>query len=131
MVEEGDVVEICAVIGGAQLERDVVVMIETTPITATGIITDPSVLKLYLCLLLSFSEPADYAGGVFNLTFQQPSTRECLNISIAADNIFEDDESFSVAVVSDDPAIEPGSPTNIIIIILDETGKSSFRYLLS
>ena len=30
-------VEVCAVIGGAELERDVIVMLETTQLTATGV----------------------------------------------------------------------------------------------
>ena len=36
VVEQTGTVEVCAVIGGAELERDVIVMLETTPLTATG-----------------------------------------------------------------------------------------------
>ena len=128
VLEEAGEVEICAVIGGGvTLDRDVMATIETTPLTATGNIAS-FVLYQSVSTVVSYSEPADYGGGVFNLTFVQPWIRECVNISIFLDNIFEEDESFEVAVFSDDPAIEPGSPTTVNVTIIDESGKSDNKW---
>ena len=75
------------------------------------------------------TDPDDYSGGVFNLTFERNTTRACVNITIAVDNIFEDDEVFGVSVFSDDSAIQPGSATNVAVTILDEARESKKNIL--
>ena len=77
--------------------------------------------------LNSDTDPADYAGGVFPLFFESPNTRQCANISIVVDAIFEADESFLVIVSTDDPAIQPSLITTAPVIIVDETGEYSFK----
>ena len=75
------------------------------------------------------TDPDDYSGGVFNLTFGRNTNRTCADITIAVDDIFEDDEVFGVSVFSDDSAIQPGSATNVSVIILDEARESKKNFL--
>lgn len=70
---------------------------------------------------MSFSDPDDYAGGVFDITFESPNTTVCFSINITTDDIFEDDEAFLIELFSDDPAT--GSSLAIVpVAIYDLSG---------
>lgn len=79
---------------------------------------------------MSSSDPEDYGGGVFPITFDSPNNQQCLSISITSnDNIFEEDEVFLVSLSSDDSAIQPGIDEAAVLIV-DNSGELVFKHTL-
>lgn len=124
--------EVCAVINLVTLERDVTARIRTfptDPVTALGIsskhILSERFIHMYSCYvryyLYASSDPDDYAGGVFDITFESPNTTVCFSINITTDDIFEDDEAFFIQLFSDDPATGLSSAI-VPVAILDQSG---------
>ena len=67
----------------------------------------------------------DYQAMELNLTFVPDlvtSRTECVNISISADEVVEDSESFDVLIVSSDPVVFSVNETTVAI--LDDSSKS-------
>ena len=124
VLETEGMVQVCAVIENATLERDVLAVIRTIQSTASGKYNIPmeTVYIICNCVLCCFTDPDDYSGGMFSIIFQSPNTTACIYIDIEKDDIFEEDEVFFVSLIDADPATVPGSITTATITILDETG---------
>ena len=118
----------CAFINLAQLERDVMATITTSPLDpfpASGMSSIHSAF-IFNYVTISCLDPADYIGGVFDITFERPNVTQCISIPIISDNIFEEDELFRVSVSSDDRALVDGLFTSAPVIIIDNTRELVF-----
>ena len=107
--ENNNEVEVCAVIISGQIARDISVMFTTE---------DDSAMS-----------PQDYTAQSTGLTFSEPSTRACVDIDIADDDIFELDETFFGRLTSSDSAvnIDPGRQQTTVQINDED---STLQYLL-
>ena len=107
-VIEGDgvLVEVCARVRDGELEREAEVILQTVEGSAVSQGIEP-----------------DYQALTARLTFTSTITKICRNITIINDVFYEDQESFSVRLTTEDPdvAVDPDTGT---ITILDRDGKS-------
>jgi len=104
---------------------DVVVHVMWDDITATG-------LNNSTCL--ESNSMSDYLYGVYSVTFPANMIMQLLDITICDDNVLEEDESFSLVIVStsNPDNVTNGSPDNVTIIIMDNDRKCLlllFHYL--
>ena len=124
--EDGGSVEICIAIQPDQLEREVVVTLQTVDDTATGTymyVTKSQQSFLWNKMYSSFmsSESQDYTAVNVDVTLSPSTLQACTNISITDDSEPEDDETFTVTVVPSDD-VDPGPDTRITI---DDNGQRS------
>ena len=68
----------------------------------------------------------DYTSITVTLIFDGSNTRQCNEVAITDDNIYEDDETFSVTLTTGDEDVTL-EPDNGIVTITDDDG--SFHYL--
>ena len=115
------------------LERNVEVVIETSPNTAFGRLIYFH-LKMYCCtltLLFFTLDPDDFMSLVETLTFMISPDSRVVHITLEDDDILEDTELFVVQLRSVDPAVllpRPFSP----ITLLDTSGTGcSYMYVAS
>jgi len=67
----------------------------------------------------------DYLYGVYSVTFPANNMMQFVDISICDDNVLEEDETFSLTIVSNSNPdnVTNGSPDNVTVIILDNDRK--------
>ena len=70
---------------------------------------------------MTVSGDVDYVSTSVTLTFDQANTRACSDISITPDDIYEDDETFSVTLTTGDEDVTL-EPDNGIVTITDDDG---------
>ena len=122
MFEQQGTVEVCAVILDGSLERNVDVTLSTQPGTAQG-------MYVYLYTVYQYDHINDTIAGVDYssilgaiLRFSETSpNRQCVDITIREDNVFEDPEIFTVTLVDSPSEGIILSPDNATINITDET----------
>ena len=78
------------------------------------------------CDIITTSGDVDYVSTSVILTFDQSNTRACGDISITPDDIYEDDETFSVTLTTGDEDVTL-EPDGGIVTITDDDG--SLHYL--
>jgi len=80
------------------------------------------------CDTITTSGDVDYVSTSVTLTFDESSTRVCGDISITPDDIYEDDETFSVTLTTGDGdvTLEPDSG---VVTITDEDGGLSYTHV--
>jgi hypothetical protein len=94
--EDEGPVEVCVLIPAGQLERSVVVNLQTVAQTATANV--------------------DYRPLTFQVTFMSGSTRMCVDIEIPDDRDPEDNETFIVEIPPGPDVTPPDVPTTITIL---------------
>ena len=95
---------------------DVIINVITDDITATG-------LNSSKCLVARGG--SDYLYGVYTVTFPANVTSQTVDIPICDDSVLEQDEMFSLAIVSNSHPdnVTNGSPENVSITIVDNDRK--------
>jgi len=95
---------------------DVVVLVMWDDITATG-------LNNSACLESDDTE--DYLYRVYSVTFSANMTMQLLDITICDDDVLEEEETFSLTIVSNSNPnnVTNGSPDSVTIIIMDNDRK--------
>ena len=122
MFEQQGTVEVCAVILDGSLERNVDVTLSTQPGTAQG-------MYVYLYTVYQYDHINDTIAGVDYssilgaiLRFSETSpNRQCVDITIREDDVFEDPEIFTVTLVDSPSEGIILSPDIATINITDET----------
>ena len=73
----------------------------------------------------------DYHSGPYNITFPAGVTTVSFNISIHDDDMYEDDENFTLTINNNSlpDGIITGSPSTIIMIIKDDDSKRILIYI--
>ena len=108
VLEDAGSVTVCASLSGEN-ERMVVVSLSTQPDTAAGktyiIMSNNSVHVCILCVILAYAATADYGSTTALLTFEPADMEECVTIPIVNDTILEDNEFFSVMLVTSDSGV--------------------------
>ena len=98
-VDEGDgTVQVCAILVSGTLERTVTFTLSTQDSSATS------------------TDPLDFSAVLEELTFNQTTARQCVDIPIEDDNIVEEPENFTVVVSGDDPDVDFTPPTSVVTI---------------
>ena len=98
-VDEGNgTVEVCAILISGTLERTVTFTLSTQDGSATS------------------TDPLDFSAVLKNLTFDQMSSRQCLEIPIEDDDIVEEPERFTIVISEDDPDVDITTPTSVVTI---------------
>jgi len=95
---------------------DIVVHVMWNDITATGLNSSECVE----------SDPTrDYLNGVPSVKFPANTIMQFVNITICDDNVLEEDETFSVTIVSNSNPdnVTNGSPDNVIVTFVDDDRK--------
>jgi len=110
--------------GNAQIEIifsnpssfDIIVHVMWDDITATG-------LNSSECLESDGTE--DYLYGMYSIIFPSNMIMQFVNITICDDNVLEEDETFSLTIVSNSNPdnVTNGSPDNVTVIIVDNDRK--------
>ena len=59
------------------------------------------------------SESDDYQATSVVLTFDKSTSRACAEIPIQSDDVYEDDETFSVFLIPNDGSVTVGPPATI------------------
>ena len=95
---------------------DIVVFTITNNITAIGLISSE-------CLVAS--SESDYLHRVYTLTFPANVTLQAVDIPICDDSVLEENETFSLTIVSNSHPnnVTNGSPDQVNITIIDNDGK--------
>jgi len=128
--EDGGSVEVCAVVVEGVLERSAEVSISTVDGSATGqlVFCPFPILSGMSKYWSSLSGGEDYTSITTVLTFDGSNTRGCSDVPITDDNIYEDDETFSVTLTTEDGdvTLEPDSG---VVIITDEDGGLSYTHV--
>ena len=97
-VNEGDgSVEVCAVIVSGTLERTLTFTLSTQDGTATS--------------------PADFSAVSADLTFDESTSRSCVDIPVEDDDIVENPDVFTVEIGGDDPDVVFDPPSSTVTII--------------
>ena len=96
--ESNGTIEVCAILISGTLERIVTFALSTQDGSATS------------------TDPLDFSAVLKNLTFDQKSSRQCVDIPIKDDDIVEEPERFTVVVTRDDPDVVITSPTSVVTI---------------
>ena len=65
----------------------------------------------------------DYGSGPYNVTFAVGSTRVSYNITIIDDSVLEDNEMFSISIISITNGHIVGTPALATVTIIDTTSK--------
>ena len=68
----------------------------------------------------------DYDSGPYNINFTAGMTSSSLAITINDDNIFEDNENFTVTIDSDPSTIAVGDPHQATVTIVDNEGTNHY-----
>ena len=99
-VNEGDgTIEVCAILVSGTLERTVTFTLSTQDDSATS------------------TDPVDFTAVLEELTFDQSTARQCVDIPITDDDRVEDPENFTVVISGDDPDVNFMPPTSVVTII--------------
>ena len=95
---------------------EIIVFVMPGDITATG-------LNSSQCLMASGE--SDYLYGVYIVTFPANVTLQAVNILICNDSVLEQDEIFSLSIVSNSHSdnVANGSPDHVNVTIVDNDGK--------
>ena len=95
---------------------DITVFVMTNNITATSVNNSEC---------LEADSENDYLHGVYNGTFPSMVTFIFVNIPICNDIVLEEDETFSINIVSNSHLdnVTNGSPDHVTITIIDNDGK--------
>ena len=95
---------------------DITVYVMTNNITATGVNNSQC---------SEIDSENDYLHGVYTSTFQARVTVTFVEIPICNDIVLEEDETFSISIVSNSHLdnVTNGSPDNVTIIIVDNDSK--------
>ena len=102
-VTEGDgTVEVCAVVSSGELGK----MVSFTFATQDGSATS--------------SDPQDFSPISVDASFNETTSRACVDISINDDGIFEDSESFTFTISGDEQGMDFVSPTTATVTIVDD-----------
>lgn len=102
-VNEGDgTIEVCAILVSGMLERTVTFTLSTQDDSATS------------------TEPVDFSAVSVELTFNETTSRACVDVPIDDDDRVENPENFTVVVDGDDPDVDFVPPTSVVTIIDDD-----------
>ena len=95
---------------------DVIVFVMTDDITATGVNSSEC---------LEAGGASDYLYGVYAVTFSANVTVRIVDIPICDDSVLEEDETFSLTIVSNSHPdnVTNGSPDSVTVAIVDNDGK--------
>ena len=95
---------------------DIIVHVMWDDITATG-------LNNSACLESDDTE--DYLHGVYSVMFSVNMTMQLLNFTICDDDVLEEEETFSLTIVSNSNPdnVTNGSPDSVTVIIMDNDRK--------
>ena len=114
-------VQVCARILDGSLQRDAVVTLSTSDGTATGLLLAlPRSFNPFYNDISPLLAPGDYTAVVdAELVFSETIDTVCIDISITADQITENTESFAAGLSTDDSSVTL-SPQMASVDILDQ-----------
>ena len=74
----------------------------------------------------------DYTMGLYNVTFNTSMTESFINISVCNDIVLEEDETFSLMIVSNSlhANVTSGNPSQVEVTIMDNDRKLKQRLYL-
>jgi len=95
---------------------EIMVFVMPNDVTATG-------LNSSECLVAG--GVSDYLNGVYTVTFPATVTLRTVDIPICDDSVLEEDETFSLTIVSNSHPdnVTNGSPDHVNVTIVDNDGK--------
>ena len=98
-VNEGDgTIEVCAILVSGMLERTVTFTLSTQDDSATS------------------TEPVDFSAVSVELTFNENTSRACVDVPIDDDDRVENPENFTIVVDGDDPDVDFVPPTSVVTV---------------
>lgn len=131
-VEEGNSVMVCAeLVGEIEIAVEVTLSSETSGLAEGINITTYTSYTSYWYYLLHFSAGRDYSTLSVVLTFEREDVEQCVNISTMADNVVEEEETFSVLLSSPSPQNVTLMPNRAPVAIMDRTGNGYVEIQLS
>ena len=71
----------------------------------------------YDCFFLPADD--DFIDGTFPLVFTEQGARQCINITIIDDNVYETNEDVSINLTTTNPSVTL-MPKSVVLIIEDE-----------
>ena len=77
-----------------------------------------------ILLPLSYLGDTDYTSLSMDLTFNSATTSQMVTVNILPDTVIEDDEMFTLSLMSDDNAVNMLSPQSANVTITDTTSKN-------
>ena len=122
IMEDAGSVEVCAILSGPGIERNLMVFLITLEDTAQGSVISLLPLHCYHTMCLFTAD--DFEGGDRVLSLSPSVSTSCVSIGVFSDNLVEGDELFNVSLLihANQTFAELGSSTATVTIIDSDGG---------